>query len=132
MNDTQQHHVEIGWHNAEKTILLETYGEKPTISDYRYIVDERNRLIATQSHTVHEIIDLRAVKQMPSNILLALQYGGQNPPPDNHGLAVIVGLGSFMEMIIGAAQRIYPAAAKNNYTATSIEEAEQMITAYRE
>jgi hypothetical protein len=118
--------IQAGWHDEGQTIILNTYDGEPTLADFYRATDESYALMSSQSHTVHEIIDLRNVKRLPPNLLSGFRYAA-GKTPSNQGVVVIIGLGTFMETLVRAASRIYPAATRSNYVAGSMEEAERII-----
>jgi hypothetical protein len=114
------------WHNDEKTILRQVYLEGATLQDFYEVVDESYEMATSVDHTVHIIIDVTQTSRIPGNIISGMRYAANKIPP-NRGLVVSVGLGTFMDMILGVTKKIYPTLAQNSYAVKTFEEAEKII-----
>jgi hypothetical protein len=118
------------WHNDEKTIVRQVFMADPTVTEFRQVIDDSYELENSVDHTVHIIIDVREVTGIPKNIISALRHASSKIAP-NRGVVVTVGVGAAIEMVLSIVQKIYPTLGRNNYTARTLEEAEEIIHRYQ-
>jgi hypothetical protein len=121
----------VRWLNDDKTILLQVHAEKFTLTDLYRVIDETYVMASSVPYTVHLIVDLTKVVQLPTSSISGMRYAaGKNFP--NRGIMVSVGLGNFMESVLGIINKVYPKMSGNTYAVRTFEEAEEIIRAHQQ
>ena len=107
--------VIVTWDNEEKSVVRYTFEAKWTWQDLFHAFDEANRLIRSQTHVVHTILDLPSEMSVPpGNVLSAVRRITTNVPP-NQGKEIFVGPSAFAQRLISLTNRVY----RDNYLVTS-------------
>jgi hypothetical protein len=120
--------IEMRWLNEEKTVLLETFDNDWTVADYRQMVDEAAKLLATVSHTVHIIVDATATgSRLPNNLLSGGMSYAVRHVPTNQGLTVFVNASILVQMMINIARKISPNLANTIFLTDSVAKAQHII-----
>ena len=117
----------IKWDNKEKSVVLQTYTDKPSKDDLYLLAQKSAQMLGSVDHTVHIIIDER--KRMLTLSSADMQYL-ERMCPSNQGLVVIVVqdmLMSYKEYVHQMANKIAPNAFADPWYATSIDEARELL-----
>ncbi len=117
----------IQWDNAEKTVVFQQYTENSVKDDLYRLAEESAKLLKSVRHTVHLIIDERAIKMTFS--AGDIQYLEDNVPK-NQGAVVMVldesGL-AYKKIMQDVGKTMAPKAFDQPFFAKTIEDARQLL-----
>lgn len=118
--------IHITWANDEKTIICHTYDAEWTVTDYYHLIDRHVKELATVSHTVDIINDLRNVATVPESILSAIRHAIRVAPL-NEGINVMVGATMLIQMLVGSANISVKGETPSLIQTSTLEEAFAII-----
>jgi len=116
----------INWYDDEKTILHEKLIGNFTLDEWKKLVDEETEMCATQSHTVHVLMDFSDVGRLPANPIGGLKYAESKLAP-NLGKVVLIKPGAFINVIVGMTKKLNINVGSDIDTAHTVEAAIAMI-----
>lgn len=122
--------IELKWEDEAKTILRHTYKGAWTVEEFYRAVDESRALLLEVGHPVDLIIDMREGPNPPRGIAPAYQYADRKVPP-NQRLIVMVDPSEYMRTFNRVVEGIAPRASQNRHVVETIEDAHELIEAYR-
>ncbi|MEP6985636.1 MAG: hypothetical protein ABI970_08560 [Chloroflexota bacterium] len=117
----------IQWDNAEKTVILQQYMDKPDKDDLYNLAKESARLLASVSHTVHIIIDEQG-NRLNLNAVDIKHL--EDLVPINQGVVVMIVTGSdlaYKKFLENAGKKLGPKAFKETAYAATLEEARHFL-----
>jgi hypothetical protein len=117
----------IQWDNADKTVVFQQYTDSAIKEDLYSLSKESAELLKSVSHTVHLIIDERAVKVTLS--YTDIKYLESNVPENQGAVIMIVnksGL-AYKKLIQDVGRSLAPKAFDQPYFAETLEEARQIL-----
>lgn len=117
----------IEWDNAEKTVVFQQYTDHPVKDDLYHLAEESAGMLKSVRHTVHLIIDERAIKM--SLNAADIQYLEDNVPK-NQGAVVMVldesGL-AYKKLMQDVGKTMAPKTFDQPFFAKTIEDARQLL-----
>jgi hypothetical protein len=120
--------IEVTWHNAEKTIILEKYPRKWTWDEFYGLRDAVVPMMNEVSHTVYIIADFGNNLDIPSGNAMLHARNVIGSFPQNWGLLLIISRSGLINSFVNMFNRIFPANwAKKIRLIKSYEEAYKMI-----
>jgi hypothetical protein len=119
--------VSVEWANPEKTVIYFRVTQPWTWEDYYTATDESWEMIHTVDHIVDFIVDLTNTKLVPSNAMSHLKRRATRYHP-HKGMAVMVGVSSFMQVIINMMAHVFPVVKTTVRTAATVKDAHIIIT----
>ena len=78
---------DIHWDNEDKTVVFQQYTDAPVKDDLYYLAEKSAALLKSVLHTVHLIIDERAIKLTLTSA--DIKFLEENVPP-NQGIVVVL------------------------------------------
>ncbi|MBA3870967.1 MAG: hypothetical protein H0X30_17635 [Anaerolineae bacterium] len=117
----------IQWDNAEKTVILQQYMDKPDKDDLYNLAKESARLLASVSHTVHIIIDEQG-NRLNLNAVDIKHL--EDLVPINQGVVVVIVRKSdltYKKFLENAGKKLGPKAFKETAYAATLEEARHFL-----
>jgi hypothetical protein len=116
----------IEWHNEEKTILLHIYEGDLIIDDYYHVIDESNKVISSQPHTVHTVLINQDLTSRPPSLASTMRYANRNMPP-NQGIQFILKPPLFTRVMVNLARTLAPRMVDKVCFVDSLKEAENIV-----
>jgi hypothetical protein len=118
---------EIGWYNADKTVVLQQYTVGATKDDLYQLAQKSAEMLATVKHTVHLIIDEQMARHIPTPSDMA--YLENLLPPNQGAVAVIIQPNriGYKTMLQGTGKVWAPNAFAQGYFVQSLEEARALL-----
>lgn len=123
--------VSIFWNDDNKTILIEKFEGKWTITDWYQLNDDAAVKLAEVSHTVHVIVDATDAAPPPAQMLMGVQYAIKKMP-SNQGITIFVKLTRLLKMFMDFGKQIAPETTRYVYAAESLDEAHRLIAEKRQ
>jgi len=117
----------IQWDNEEKTVVYQQYTDNAVKDDLYYLAEKSAALLKSVEHTVHLIIDERAIKLTLSSA--DIKFLEKNVP-SNQGVVVMVVQKNdlnYKKFIQNFGQKLAPNAFFQTYFAASPDEARQLL-----
>jgi hypothetical protein len=107
--------IAVEWENDAKTILRFTYEGRWSWEDFYAKIGEGNEMIATVSHPVVSLVDMRKSSHIPpdaiEHIRRIIDISAQE---QNTNVSVFVGAVLLQEMLIKTVNKSYPDVAANS------------------
>ncbi len=118
--------VQVEWDDDDRRIIRQVYSGYITLDDYTQAVDQVAEMVSQVPHTVHSIMDRRAITASPSSALPALLYANRRLP-GNLGLRLVIAPSIYTRMIVNIGRRVAPRVIHQVYFAETLEEARLII-----
>ena len=114
--------VTVSWYDEDQTVVWFSFVNSWKWEDYRNAVGLATALASTQPHQVNYIADFRQSGIIPRG---ALQEVKRQIPAHaaNWGCTVIIQNSTYLRLIAGTFQRLYPGMAQNFAMVDSVEDA---------
>lgn len=116
----------IDWYNDDHTILIYHIEGKWTLQDYIAIFDQLIAMTDSVTGIVDIIGDFQKAHSPSGNVLSGASKVNRGQHPRT-GWVVLVGINTYLDTLLKIVQRVYSHGFKNILTASSIEEAHQLI-----
>ena len=118
---------DIHWDNEEKTVVFQQYTDAPVKDDLYYLAEKSAALLKSVLHTVHLIIDERAIKLTLS--AADINFLEKNVPPNQGVVVVLVNKSdlNYKKFVQNLGQKLAPNAFFQTYFATTPEEARKFL-----
>lgn len=118
---------EISWDNEDKTVILQQYTIPATKDDLYRLAAKSAEMIKSVEHTIHLIIDERAIKLMLTSA--DLNYLEKNVPPNQGAVVTIVNKTdvAYKSVVQAIGHKLAPNAFDQPFFADSIEEARAFL-----
>jgi hypothetical protein len=123
--------VDFRWDDAEKTILIQKYYGSVSITDYMEAVKQTSEWLAQVTHPVDLVLDILDARINWGGLITGASYADQRVP-ENQRLIVIVGTNPFIRAMTEIARRVAPKANRNQFFASSLDNARLLIRMHRE
>jgi hypothetical protein len=123
--------ITVDWYNSEKTVLLYTYRERWTWTDFDTAVIQGNSLMESVPYTVHVIVDMHDSSLIPTDVIsTSNRQRITKGTPHNHGKLIVYGISPALQLLASTVQRIAPqwVADRNAVIARSAEEINEIIS----
>lgn len=117
----------IQWDNAEKTVILQEFMDKPNKDDLYDVAKQSALMLSSVSHTVHILIDDHG-NRLNLNAVDIKHLESLVPP--NQGMVVMIVTGSdlaYKKFLEQAGKKLGPKAFKETAYAATIEEARHFL-----
>ena len=118
----------IEWDNSEQTVVLQQYIDPASKDDLYVLAEKSAEMLHTVSHTVHLIIDERAINLVLNSA--DMRYL-EKMVPDNQGAVVVVVNETVMKyktLVHELGKTVAPHAFGEPYFAQSIEDARDFLS----
>ena len=103
--------IRIFWDDDEKTVIRYEFEESWTWEDLIAAVQKDDELMAEVDHTVHLILDMRAIRDVPSNPMGHLRsIAGMVSP--QLGLVIFVGTNRWAQALVEIFYKVYKSQVK--------------------
>ncbi|MFZ4815679.1 MAG: hypothetical protein ACOYL5_14165 [Phototrophicaceae bacterium] len=122
--------VELIWDDEEHTIVRQTYTGLLSAEDFFECVRQNALMMAETSNPVDLILDISDAKIDLKGFFTAMRYANKITPA-NQRLTVNVGANETFQSMILYGASLGPKLIDNTRFASSLEEARQIIAAYR-
>ncbi|MEO8396381.1 MAG: hypothetical protein ABI700_25535 [Chloroflexota bacterium] len=120
--------LQVEWDNPEKTIILITYTEKWTWSDFYEANTVAVAMMKTVDHPVHFLADFRQSRSLPIGGAITHARAALNDLPANWGLLVIVSTSILIQRLVSIFRTAFTGKmSTKTYSVTSLEEAYRVI-----
>ena len=122
--------VKVSWADTTCTIIQLDFERGWTWDDLRAAVEETDRMVASQQHIVHLIIDLRSGGGLPRNFISAAgDLFASGEARSNEGQRIVIGAGALMRTAYRGLLNVYGTHLKNRpFTfADTLEEAYRLL-----
>ena len=118
---------DIQWDNQEKTVVLQQYTDTPVKDDLYYLAEKSAALLKSVLHTVHLIIDERAIKLTLTSA--DIKFLEKNVPPNQGVVVMLVNKNdlNYKKFVQNFGQKLAPNAFFQTYFTTSLEEARKFL-----
>lgn len=126
--------MKIEWMSEPDGIIYWGFVGYWTWGEYFIGIQDMIKLASSSPHTsVHIICDLSESRHIPFDVLHNVQFGSPKNEEESKGwgLTVIVGGGTFVRTVFSLITRLRPFLANHYRLANSVEDALQIIEAYR-
>jgi hypothetical protein len=123
--------VEFHWHDEVKTILVQRFHGSVGIADYRAAVNDNARWLSEVSHRVDLVLDALDARIDWGGLLTAASYADQRVP-DNQRFIILITTNRFVHTMVDIARRFAPRANRNQFFATSMPQALELLQRQRE
>lgn len=118
--------IQVDWDNADQTIIKQNFTDPWTIDEHRQSMMQISEMVATQTHTVHIIADMRQSQRIPGKLLLNMRLAESLVQP-NMGHIVIVDAPPFARSILRASQQLIPQLVTKLHTVNSLHAAYRVL-----
>jgi altronate dehydratase len=112
----------VDWGDQNKTYIHYQLTDPWTWEDYYVAAREWRELVDAVHHPVITVLDFRGAAKLPGNAMTHLKQAAMSAHPNFGGL-IIVGVNTFIRLIVNMMMRIYPNSAQRVYVAATLEEA---------
>jgi hypothetical protein len=123
--------IQVHWHNEAKTILRYDFEGVWTWDDLYAAIRDVNGMMGSVPHRVDVIITMFNSRTIPSGALVHMQSGSTRAA-SNWGMGVFVGNNPLVKALLTAFTKVYPRFNQRYTIASSLEEAEALITSRRD
>lgn len=121
--------IQIEWYDSEQTIILQAYIDFWTVIELQTVVSQTVSMLNSVDHPVYIITDFSLNKTKLVKMLHAANYFEKHLQM-NYALGIIVGLDSYLKLVVKFANRVAPRLVKSLDYADTIEEALAIIAAH--
>src|SRR5690606_30177008 len=122
--------VHIDWDNDEKTVIRYDYEGKWTWDELYEVTKTAVEMFKSVPHRTNVIHNLTNSSALPGGALShAQRFSAQNP--DNWGISVVVGTGSFVSSLIQVFRKVYRQFGERYYIAPNLDKAREIIAEHR-
>jgi hypothetical protein len=117
----------IQWDNAEKTVVFQQYTDNPVKDDLYYLAEKSSAMLKSVLHTVHLIIDERAIKLTLT--AADIKYLEKNVPPNQGAVIMLVNKSdvAYKKFVNDFGKKLAPKAFDEPYFATTLEDARAFL-----
>ena len=124
-------HITVRWHDKTKGIQLLYFQGDWTWEEYFAVIEESNEMMREADPQRIDIIAyMKESGRLPLNAITHVRSAGTNRP-ENWGITVIVGGGTFVNMMLEIGRRVTPHLAHRYHAADTFEDALKLIETNR-
>lgn len=123
--------VEVKWDDEDEITIIQIYSGHIVLEDYYHAIDEFCRLAQSVPHTVHSIMDRRAILSSKGSYLQAMKYGNDRLP-DNVGMRILLKPSLMTKILVDMGKRLSPRLISQVHVVNTLEEARELVRAQKD